>query len=758
LKLNYSYQEIKSLLARETTSHSAVIQSIEYDSRRIINGESTLFFALSGIFKNGHDFIGDAYQKGVRHFVVTEKGATSQYVDAHEIVVENALNSLGEIALFHRGKFNIPVVAITGSNGKTTVKEWLAHILSGSKIVTRSPKSYNSILGVAISLLEITPQTEVAIIEVGIGEKGTIQRKAKMIQPTHGVFTSFGKAHKELFQSEEEHLSEKLTLFKNVSIFFYPENELIQLEKGTAIAKNEYLDLLKNFKLNDKASVQNVNLAIAMCKELGLSESEIEQRIQDLSPLALRLESFDGANNNVILNDTYNLDIDSLEHSLSYQLANCNGKNRVIILGLHERDIKKEEALKKCVTAFEPISLHFQFPDKKVKIEVENSSILIKGTRSAKMEVLAHQLKQENHQTYLEIDLKAIRHNINFYKSKLNDSTQLLCMVKASSYGSDAKTMGLFLEQIGVDYLGVAYVNEGVELRSKGVKLPILVMNCEEQSFSECIDYQLEPSIYSFKQLDSFIKELIGCGKTHYPVHLKLETGMKRLGIEEKDLSELIAIVKAQPEIRVQSVYSHLAESDVIDSEFTQQQIARFEKMSARIQTDLPYPLTRHILNSDGILNYISSESSVHGMVRLGIGMYGVSGNENLRHTISWISSVSQIKHISSGESVGYGRSFIAQQEMDIAVVPVGYADGFRRKLSNGVGGVYIKNQFCPVVGNVCMDMIMVDVTKLSIHEGEAVEIIGEHQSVAQFAKKMDTISYEVMTSFSSRLHRVYIG
>jgi len=760
LKLNYSYQELTSLLAVEIKNHSAVIQSIEYDSRRIINGENVLFFALKGAFRNGHDFIDDAYSKGVRHFVVSKKSATAKFKDAHEIVVEDALIALEKLATYHRKKFNYSVVAITGSNGKTTVKEWLGQLLSGSKNVARSPKSYNSVLGVALSLLEMKPQTEIAIIEAGIGEKGTMLRKMKMIQPTHGIFTSFGKAHSELFSSKEEHFEEKMSLFQDVECFFYPENAIPTCKNGKAVAENNYSDLLKNFSLKDSASRQNARLAIAMCKEFGLSDDEIKDRIADLSPLALRLESFDGINGNTILNDTYNLDLDSLEHSLSYQLANCNGKKRVLVLGLHEKNEARELAIKRVVAQFEPISLHFQFPNKKVKIDEQNSSILIKGTRSAKMEILAHQLKQQNHQTFLEIDLKAIRHNINYYKSKIDDSTQLLCMVKASSYGSDAKTMGLFLEQIGVDYLGVAYVNEGVELRSKGVKLPILVMNCEENAFSECVDNQLEPAIYSLRQLNSFITELIGCGKTNYPIHLKLETGMKRLGFEESQLPELIGIIKGQPEIRVQSVYSHLAESDLIDSQFTKEQIARFENVSSQIKEELPYKLMRHILNSDGIINYASAQFD---LVRLGIGMYGVTENENLRQAIAWKSTVSQLKEIRKGESVGYGRAFVAEKDMTIAVIPVGYADGFRRSLSHGVGGVYIGNQFCPVVGNVCMDMIMVDVTELGqIKTLEArinsVEIIGEHQTVAYLASKMNTISYEVMTSFSSRLHRIYLG
>lgn len=755
MKLNYSYQEVASLLSSETSNSSSEIHSIEYDSRKIINGKHVLFFALNGAFRNGHQFIDDAYNKGVRHFVVSNKGASSHLPNANEIVVQDSLVALEQLARQHRERFDIPVIAITGSNGKTTIKEWLAYLISGQMAVARSPKSYNSILGVALSLLEITENSDVAIIEIGIGEKGIIDRKLTMVQPTHGILSSFGNAHRELFSSKEEHLQEKLSLFKDLDSFIYPEgNTELNMPNGKSISISNYSDLLKNLALNDKISHQNASLAIAMCKEFEISDDEISKRIADLSPLALRLESFDGINGNTILNDTYNLDLDSLHHSLSYQLANCNGKNRVVIIGMHEKNSRKRDAIEYIVSEFMPIDLRFHFPNESPNIEFENCSILIKGTRQAKMEILAHQLKQQNHQTFLEIDLKSIRHNINFYKSQLESSTKLLCMVKASSYGSDAKKMGLFLENVGVDYLGVAYTNEGVELRSKGVTLPILVMNCEEQSFSECINNQLEPAIYSKRHLEAFIRECISRDLNHYPIHIKLETGMKRLGFEESELNELIGTIQGQPEIKVQSIYSHLVESNVKESEFTNQQIQQFEKISSRIQSDIAYPIIRHILNTDGIINYPSAQFD---MVRLGIGMYGATENNNLRQAISWMSSVSQIKHVKIGESVGYGRSFIASTNMEIAVIPVGYADGYRRNLSHGRSGVFIGKSFCPTVGNICMDMLMVDVTGLNIKEGSSVEIIGRQQKITDLAGQMDTISYELMTSFSERLHRVYL-
>ncbi len=496
-------------------------------------------------------------------------------------------------------------------------------------------------------------------------------------------------------------------------------------------------------------SQQNVSLAIRMSQILGLSDEAIKKRIPLLSPLAQRMEIFDGKNNNSIINDTYNLDIDSLEHSLAYQLANAGNKKRIVLIGTEEKD-----KFQSIFAKYKPIDVHFIQDTENFKSNFENSSILITGARNVKMEKIAQQMKAVNHQTYLEFNLKSIRHNIQSFKSKLNESTKLLCMVKASSYGSDAKNIGRFLENLGVDYLGVAYTNEGVELREKGIKTPILVMNCEEQSFNDCILYNLEPAIFSLQQLDAFVKTLILHSKFNYPIHLKIETGMNRLGFVKDELKELIAFLHAQPEVKIQSIYSHLAESDVIHSDFTLQQIQIFGELSTLISKEFSYPILRHILNSEGIKNYTSAQFD---MVRLGIGMYGVNGEKELRQAISWYSSVSQLKRIEKGESVGYNRSFFAEKDMEIAIIPIGYADGLARRLGENNFGVYIKDSFCPLVGNICMDMIMVDVSGINTQEGDKVEIIGEHQSVLSLAKQMNTISYEVMTSFSARLHRKYI-
>ncbi len=756
MKLDYAYTDLANLFDHHSPEQDlTVIRSVAFDSRRISNGDGVLFFALEGVFRDGHNFIQDAYEKGVRYFIVSKPGYTENLTDAKEIVVENTYSSLQALAKHHRNCFSCPVVAITGSNGKTTVKEWLSHLLGEQFNVARSPKSYNSRLGVAVSLLELTENTDVAIIEVGVPGKGEMRQLKEMIQPTHGILTSFGSAHREVFDTAEEHLNEKLILFEEVDHFLYPESiQGLMISTGRFVPNSRHEDLLKELSFTDSMSRQNARLAVSMALELGIDSKQLPESIRELNALALRLESYDGIHGNTIINDTYNLDNDSLRLSLGYQLANANDKKRIVIVGLSEKNEARENEIREIIESFDPSEFHFHYPDEQFEYSYQNSCILIKGTRAAKMEQIARNFKQQNHQTFLEIDLTAVRHNINFHKSKLKEDTKLLCMVKASSYGSDARTMGKFLEGMGVDYLGVAYVDEGVELRKSGIKAPILVMNCEESAFAQCIEYSLEPAIFSLQQLNTFIVELINQSRDHYPIHIKLETGMNRLGFAKEKLPALIDLIKGQPEIYIKSIYSHLAESDIENSEFTRGQIDTFNILADQLDNEFAYSIMRHILNSTGVQNYPSAQLD---MVRLGIGMYGASTDEHLRPAVSWYSSISQIKKVEKGESVGYSRSFFAETPMEIAIVPVGYADGFRRSLGQGNGGVYIKGNYCKTVGNVCMDMIMVDVTGLQVNEGDSVELIGEHHSIVAFAKALDTIPYEVMTSFSKRVHRVFL-
>lgn len=766
MKLGILYNELCEVLDGHSLLGEAsfVLDQVSYDTRKLVDGENTVFFALTGEFRDGHTFLESAYAKGIRTFVVSEKVNLEAFPHAHFIQVKNTLFALQELARFHRNKFQFPVIAITGSAGKTTVKEWLYHLLSPSLRVSRSPKSYNSQLGVALSLLELHAENDLALIEVGISKPGEMERLAEIVQPTIGVFTSFGRAHEENFKTSEEHLSEKLKLFPSTQKTFYPNSIVLSTEQnklihGVALKPENFKKELALVPFEDQASISNALIAIALAKLLLEDSKVLKERIPTLPQLALRMETFEGINGNTIINDTYNLDLDALTHSLEYQIRVAGKRKRVVIIGLDEDNTFRKEEVEKIVKMYAPDQVHIIGNNEALKRTFEDSVILIKGTRKADMQRLARQFRLKNHKTFVEIDLSAIRQNIMVFKNNLLPETKILAMVKAQSYGSGIEKMASFLEQQGVDYLGVAYTDEGVELRKQGIKLPILVMNAEEDGFEDCINYQLEPAIFSFNQLDQFIKELIFQGQSDYPIHLKLDTGMKRLGFELHDLPRVCEILHAQPEIRVKSVYSHLSDADNRrDKRFTDHQIQRFHQATHLLAQNLNYHFDRHILNSEGIANFPKAQ---YEMVRLGIGMYGISSNplvkQKLQPVLKWMSAVSQIKNLSKGESVGYGRSFIAEKETRIAIVPVGYADGFRRSLSNGKGGVYIHETFCPTVGRVCMDMIMVDITKLHVREGDLVEIIGKKQTIEKFAELIDTVAYEVMTSISKRVHRVYL-
>lgn len=762
MKLNLQYQDFCHFISGEHLCgpQHFIIDKVIYDTRKIANLEGQVFFALKGEFRNGNDYLNDAFRKGIRIFVVSEV-PNKPYKNAAYILVEDTLASLQNLASQHRKKFNYPVISITGSNGKTTVKEWLYHLLSDEMRIIRSPKSYNSQLGVALSLLEMHDKADLAIIEAGISKRGEMDALQKMIQPDFGIFTSFGSAHEEGFRTEEEHLEEKLKLFQSCKKTLVGPN--IQLSKkqltqinGMILNSVDYAKELVAFPYTDKPSVFSGTLAIAAAK--SLSKLNLD-RIKSLPRLAMRMETFEGRDNSIIINDTYNLDLDALEFSLEYQLAIAEGKERIVLVGLDEANQHREQDLIQLINKFKPDSYQFVFQGQNPKIDVSNAVVLVKGTRKSEMEKLASRLRLKKHKTFVEINLSAIKHNIQVYKSQLKPTTKMLAMVKAQSYGAGLEKIGLYLEKQGIDYLGVAYPDEGVELRKAGIKVPVLVMNPVDEGFEDCVKNQLEPTVFSFEQLDELLRELIFQGVQNFPIHVKIDTGMKRLGFDFKELPRLMEVIQAQPEIAIKGVYSHLADSDNRrDKRFTDLQIRRFVDACNYISANYAGKFITHLLNSEGIANFPEAQFN---MIRIGIGMYGVSSNpanaKKLRPVISWKSTVSQVKQIHKGESVGYSRSFVADKNMEIAIVPVGYADGFRRSLSNGVGSVLINGQMSNVVGRVCMDMIMVDVTKKFVKTGDRVELIGEKISLSQFADKMQTISYEVLTSISKRVHRTYI-
>lgn len=752
MKLNLTYSELSDLYQVSLPEETEVISSVAYDTRKIIDGNHTLFFCLKGSFRDGHDFIEQAYALGVRTFVVSRKPTIDLEATSY-IEVDDVLNALQKLAQYHRKKFSYPVVAITGSTGKTTVKEWLAHLLHGRYNVVRSPKSYNSQLGVALSLLEMSDSNEIAIIEAGISQPGEMERLEQMIDPDLGIFTNIGSAHSENFESREQHLQEKLKLFSRTEKVIAHESIGLSDNNVITVHNDSYNDLYGD-EFKTIASRQNIALAIEAAIQLKIDKGEILRQLGSLQPIALRQEIFEGPFNSMIINDTYNLDIDAFRSSLEYQLAVAGKRDRIVILNSGARN----EAIEQLLEEYQPLTIHYVDSDDNAIEEIQNSVVLIKGSRAASMEKHARKYQLKKHSTFVEINLNAIRHNIELLRENLSDSTKVLAMVKASSYGSGGERMAKFLERIGVHYLGVAYADEGVELREAGIQVPIMVMNAERSGFIDCINNDLEPAIYSVVQLEEFIKECIYQGRSNYPIHIKLETGMNRLGFVEEELNELLQILQSQPEVKVMSVYSHLATSDDPASDFVRYQAEQFEYLSRKIMDRLPYEVDRHLLNSEGCINFPTHQFD---MVRIGIGMYGYSANENILQrmepAINWYSSVSQVKAVKKRDTIGYGRAGVAEKDMKIAIIPIGYADGFRRSLSNGKGGVYIQGKYCPIIGNVCMDMTMVDITDLEVSENDRVEIIGVNQPLSDLANNLQTIPYEVLTGISKRVHRIYL-
>lgn len=759
MNINYTSTDIQTICLGNflQNTNQEVVHSIAYDTRKIHQGSTSLFACLKTGNNNGHKFIEDGYKKGIRIFLVDENVKVKQFPEATFIKVDSVIDSLQLWAKHHRNKFNIPVIAITGSAGKTTIKEWLYHVLSDKFVISRSPKSFNSQLGVALSLFEINENTELAIIEAGISQKGEMIKLEDIIKPNIGVLTSFGLAHRDHFKTEEEHFQEKIILFRNCEKIFIPAHLKDRLDFPTS--------LFYTFEGNT-AEENNKNLIRKIAFEFGLSKETIETKLQSLPKIALRMESLDGINNNQLLFDAYNWNLDGLEQALGYQLSLSKNKDRYFVLSESAYSKLNASSFNKVIGQFslKPLKtvnkglLVYGSNQTADFNKIADSIILFKGIQP-ELRRLASKMKSRNHSTFVEINLPALKNNISVWRSRVPKSCQLLAMVKAQSYGAELTKISEFLSQQGITYLGVAFVDEGVELRKSGVTLPIIVMNSDISTWQDCFQYNLEPSVYSFNQMEALVTELIHEGIDQFPIHLKFDTGMHRLGFQSEDLEKVIHYLKAQPEIKIQSIFSHLADADNIDDpSFTLQQLKTFQHISENVQKALPYPILRHVLNSEGLGNY---PEYCFDMVRLGIGMFGINSNKavesSLENVISWKSTISQIKVVNVGESLGYGRSFIADKATTIAVIPVGYADGFQRRLSNGKGGVFIKGEYYPTVGRVCMDMLMVDCTDGNLNVGEEVEIIGPNQNLQDLAAKCETIPYEIMTGLSSRMPRVFI-
>lgn len=792
-----------------------IIETISIDSRSLQNSEATLFFALKGPNHDGHKFIPELIAQGVTYFVVEEIPQDLQN-QACFLVVEDTRIALQNLAAYYRGLFDIPIIGITGSNGKTIIKEWLNFLLSPDYNIIRSPKSYNSQVGVPLSILGINEKHELGIFEAGISTINEMQNLQKIIRPTIGILSNIGSAHDEGFDDAGQKIKEKLKLFKDSEVLICKKNKTIEQflpalqnprlkfftwssDNGKAdvfiiaTEKNDETTLkithnnrcfVVKIPFTDSASIENAIQCFMVMLYLNYDEEIIAKRMWQLYPVEMRLKVKIGINNTTLIDDSYSSDFQSLKIALDFlENQKQHSKKTLILSDIFQSGLNTDELyaqvsqliisnkIKRVIVIGSVISKYKNkfsnctaFPDTETflnqieQLNFQNETILIKGARHYHFEEIVLALQQKTHETILEINLNAISHNLNYYKSKLQPNTKLMAMVKAYGYGNGGFEIAKLLEHHKIDYLGVAFADEGIMLKNAGILLPIMVMNPESTSYQAIINHKLEPEIYSIKGLQSFIKILQSKKIEQYPIHIKLDTGMHRLGFMEPQLDQLIQILQETKTVKVVSVLSHLAASDMPKfQDFTLEQIKKFDSWSSQIIAALAIQPIRHILNTSGISNYPVAQFD---MVRLGIGLYGVSNDDdeqkNLENVGTLKSIISQIRTIEKGESIGYSRGFIATETTKVATIPIGYADGIDRKWGNQKGYVLIKGKQAPILGSICMDMLMVDVTEIDCKEGNEVIIFGKNPTVKYMAKVTETIAYEIMTSISQRVKRIF--
>jgi len=795
--LKYSIKNIAAILGTAVPVADTDIEYLVLDSRKIYSPTASLFFALKGPRRNGQQFIAEAYKKGVRNFVVGEEVDTTAYPGANFLLVEDTLDALQQLTAYHRQQFSIPVIGITGSNGKTIVKEWLYQLLHTDYYIVRSPKSYNSQIGVPLSVWPMNKQHTLAIFEAGISQPGEMEKLERIIQPTIGVLTNIGEAHSEGFASLAQKETEKRILFKNAREPQPLEIEEIKKQTGgsTIIAKQPGDSKGKisiSIPFTDDASVQNAITCWQVMLMLGYDNDVIKNKMTGLLPVNMRLELKKGINHCNIINDSYSTDLSSFEIALNFlNQQNPGAKKTVILSDFLQSGLKDEELYaavlesmkkyqvnrfigigKQIAKALNPLTIH---PDPSLKTELHASTeeftkqfrssqfkeetILVKGARIFGFERIVQLLEQKVHQTVLEINLNAIVHNLKVYQNYLKPSTKVMAMVKAFAYGSGGAEIAGILQYHKVDYLGVAYADEGVELRKAGITLPIMVMNPEETAFDLLVEHNLEPDIYSFELLNSFDSFLQNEGLQQYPVHVEIETGMNRLGFAADEVGKLAGQLQKTSSLKVQTVFSHLASSeDPEEDKFTLEQFDRFQQATSILKEKLRYTFLQHIANSGAIFRLPQLQLD---MVRLGIGLYGVDSSnvhqEDLQPVATLKSTIAQIKKVRAGESVSYNRKGVVKTDSTIATVRIGYADGFSRRLGNGTGKMWLRGKLVPVIGTVCMDMTMINVTGIeNVREGDEVVIFGKEIPVQQVAEWANTIPYEIMTGISQRVKRVY--
>ena len=818
------FSDIATILRTETLPLQVdpVIESLLTDSRKLLIPANTLFFAINGPQKNATDFIPALYDKGVRCFVVNndlDKKQLEKFWEAGFIQVENVLDALQQVAAYHRHQFHYPVIGITGSNGKTIVKEWLYQLLNNDYNIIRSPKSYNSQVGVPLSVWNMNDSHALGIFEAGISLPAEMKNLQKIIDPDIAVFTFTGDAHSEGFENLQQKINEKLQLFIHSKVIIYcSDDELLQgsvdafkrsvnkelilfgwsqvSATGLFIHKIEkqehdtsihcrYNEMEFNFFIpfTDDASIHNAITCCCVLLYLNIPVAAIAAHIYQLRPVEMRLELKEGINNCSIINDSYSADMNSLSIALDFLAQQQQHQKRTLILsdvlqsGYESTELYKNIAnilagkeLHRFIGIGPQIAAHANafenIPDKTffdstedflkhiAPLRFQDETILLKGARVFRFEKISHVLEQKMHETVLEINLNALRDNLKQYRQLLHKNVKLMAMVKAFSYGSGSYEIASLLQHAAVDYLAVAYADEGVALRKTGIRLPIMVMNTEEAGFANIVQFNLEPELYSFNILRAFTNYLQQHSISNYPVHIKLDTGMHRLGFLETDVEHLCTFLSRSPQLKIISVFSHLVASDEkIHDTFTNRQSELFSEMSGKIESTIGYPFLKHIANTSAIHRHPHMQMD---MVRLGIGLYGVDANLKLQNVTTLKTTISQIKAVKKGETVGYSRKGVVDKDSMIAVVRIGYADGYPRLLGNGSGKMLLNDQLVPVIGNVCMDMTMLDITGMEATEGDEVTVFGEKLPVLKVAVWAQTIPYEILTNISQRVKRVY--
>ncbi|MEK6781640.1 MAG: bifunctional UDP-N-acetylmuramoyl-tripeptide:D-alanyl-D-alanine ligase/alanine racemase [Bacteroidota bacterium] len=776
------------------------------DSRKAIVSEDALFFAIKGDRHDGHTFIASLYDLGIRQFIIENEFNALPFPKGNFLKVGSSIKALQQISAFHRSQFEIPVIGITGSNGKTIIKEWLYQLLSKDYKVVKNPGSYNSQIGVPLSIWQIQSHHQLGIFEAGISQVGEMEKLQQVIRPTIGIFTNIGSAHDEGFESLLQKIEEKSKLFINAEVVitssYYPEvvvalrkknipllvwgpgGEIQATFSATSISitwSDKKVNSVLHFAFEDVASRENVMHCIVMLLYLGYDTSQLQEHIDQLKSVPMRLQLKQGKNNCQLIDDTYNNDLGGLQISLDFLAGQHRKKKTLILSDILQSGLKEEELVKRIndlaaksgITSFIGIgqilskhkhlvyipSTFFSSTDEFVDSvdweNFQNEVILVKGARVFQFEKIVKHLQRKIHGTVMEIDMDAIVHNLNYVKSSLLSNTKLMVMVKAFAYGSGSIEVASLLQYHKVDYLGVAYADEGVDLRKNQINLPIMVMNPSEDSFEILLEHDLQPEIYSIKILNYLLRFLHG---RSCKIHLKLDTGMHRLGIEEFELEAVIKILKANPNLVIASIFSHLgAADDAASDDFSREQAKTFLKMAGQIKHELRVSPLLHILNSSGIFRFKEFQLD---MVRLGIGLYGinptVTPDQNLKPVATLKTIISQIKKVKAGGTVGYGRKGIAKKDATVATIAIGYADGFSRAFSQGKGIVLINGKKAPVLGNVCMDMTMVDMTGIDAKEGDEVIIYGKGLPIQEVAQQINTIPYEVLTSTSERVKRIF--